>query len=263
MGELTVPLKSRPTRYALAKFLASVELPPSVSVSNLISKDQHEALVASSSSSAGGDMLDEELDAKLDEWPAPVGPLPPVMAVQLVENGVRGHLFSLRESLLQQLEFLLPPPDIDQHNAAHAHFKDYWRWSWSAAPSAAASAVRAPNDEMDELFDDMTDVAREEKANGVDEEDATVGDSEEVEEIVVLLAGDGFPLTENPRQSLTLLRFGLGNLRVLQQSCDAWPLLGIIDESESHPVVRSFRPVLCSLRSVGHCLRALFAVCDG
>lgn len=215
IGELTVPLKSRPTRYALAKFLGSVELPPSVSVSNLISRDQYEA----SSFSSDSDFEDDALD----DWPKQIGPMQPVKAVQSMDNGVRGQLFNLRETLLQLLEFILPPPNNDDRHAVHAHFDEYWRWSSNAPPDEAPLS----EEEMQDL-----DPFRFESQAAVS--------ADPLKEIVVLLAGDGFPITESPRRSLTLLRFGLGNLRILQQSCDAWPLLGIIDEAESHAVVRSF-----------------------
>jgi hypothetical protein len=218
LGELTVPLKSRPTRYALAKFLASVELPSFVSVSRLVEVSDDSSSSASSSSSS------DEIHTLA------AGPLPRVVESASQDNGARGQLFSLRESLQQHLELLLPPADDDEQHSAHAHFNKYWRWSCGDAKAAEARR----GEELD-LYDDpgMGDAQQE---------------ADEAEEIVVLMAGDGFPITESPKQSLTVLRFGLGNLKVLQQSCDAWPLLGIIDADESDPVVRSFH------HRASHCL---------
>ena len=221
LGELTVPLKSRPTRYALARFLASVELPPSTAVSRLVPEDEAEASgvsnhtnSSSSSSSSSASNSNRKKDG-YEKLPAHLGPLSPIVMLPAADNGVRGHIFALRESLQQQLDIQLPPADVAQRHAVHARFTDYWCW-----PRGSNEAPKpAEEKEIDPFEFHMEEV--------------------EDEEIVVLLAGDGFPLTESPQQSLTLLRFGFGNLRVLQQSCDAWPLLGIIDAAESNEVVRS------------------------
>jgi hypothetical protein len=208
-----VPLRARPTRYALAKFLASVELPTPTPVRQLREDDDPFAFPAN-------------------------GGLKPVIADEKHDNGVFGYVFDLRQTLEQHLELLIPPADSEQWHSAHEQFDLYWSWLSSDDDESNKDEKAASDSETQAMSD-------------TDEPSATARDGT----VLGIMSGDGFPLTENPKRSMTLLRMGIGNPRVLQQSCDNWPLVAAIETDEHDPVVRLamrfFEPQIEELRRTG------------
>lgn len=224
ISQLHVQSWQAPSKSALSRYLAGLDTPPRFDVRRLIEQSIEAAAVSAQAAAAARVELADDINPNLRD--------------------VYGRFMSLPELLTQQLQFLGLRAAMPSQTTKS-----------SAEPSQeAASSAHPSSSNKREIVEstpmDVEPVGAELAAAAAD--DSAADGSEVADEpewpaywlrlndtLFLIIAGDGVRVTRHNKRQWTLIRFGLANLAVAQQSPLMWPLLAAIRCKEDDPVVGS------------------------